>query len=64
MGGFLYITGGFGAGVTLRSCERYDPASNTWSRIADLPEPRYEGLPCLDTTRLHVAQIPDAMLAG
>jgi len=29
-----------------------------------LPEPRYEGLPCLDTTRLHVARILDAMLAG
>jgi len=29
-----------------------------------LPEPQYEGLPCLDTTRQHVARILDAMLAG
>ena len=46
MGGFLYVTGGVegpldGPHVVLRRCERYDPASNTWSRIADLPEPRY-----------------------
>ena len=54
MGGFLYVTGGVGgpAGgprVVLRRCERYDPASNTWSRIADLPEPRRgHALACLD----------------
>ena len=54
MGGFLYVTGGVegplaGPGVVMRRCERYDPASNTWSRIADLPEPRYShALACLD----------------
>jgi hypothetical protein len=54
MGGFLYVTGGVkgpatGPHVVLRSCERYDPASNTWSRIADLPEPRScHALACLD----------------
>ena len=34
MGGFLYVTGGLGVAGLLSS-----PASNTWSRIADLPEP-------------------------
>ncbi len=56
MGGFLYVTGGLvegppaaGPHVVLRRCERYDPASNTWSRIADLPEPRTcHALACLD----------------
>ena len=54
MGGFLYVTGGVegpvaGPYVVLRRCERYDPASNTWSRIADVPEPRFiHGLACLD----------------
>ena len=54
MGGFLYVTGGAegpqgGSHVVLRRCERYDPASNTWSRIADLPEPRFwHALACLD----------------
>jgi hypothetical protein len=46
----LYVTGGHhgGAAGVLRSCERYDPALNTWSRIADLPELRREhALACL-----------------
>jgi hypothetical protein len=29
-----------------------------------LPEPRYAGLPMLDTTALHVARIVDEMLRG
>lgn len=42
MGGALYAAGGGATGHgTLRSCERYDPAANAWTRIADLPEPRY-----------------------
>ena len=53
MGGALYVTGGVegpGAGphVVLSRCERYDPVSNAWSRIADLLEPRFRhALPCL-----------------
>ena len=39
MGGALYVTGG-NDNTKLRSCERYDPAANAWSPIADLPEPR------------------------
>jgi hypothetical protein len=54
MGGFLYVTGGAeglrgGPHIVLRRCERYDQASNTWSGIADLPEPRFgHALACLD----------------
>jgi kelch-like protein 17 (actinfilin) len=54
MGGFLYVTGGVegpngGPYVVLRRCERYDPAANAWSSIADLPEPRWlHALACLD----------------
>ena len=53
MGGALYVTGGLegpyaGPHVALMRCERYDPVSNVWSRIADLPEPRFgHALACL-----------------
>ncbi len=57
MGGQLYVTKGSvrvdeldaDPSIVLESCERYDPASNTWSRIAELPEPRAgDALACLD----------------
>jgi hypothetical protein len=56
MDGFLYVVGGREQNdnndvpvVVKRSCERYNPATNTWSRIADLPEERYGlALACLD----------------
>ena len=59
MGGFLYVTGGVegpaaGPHVVLKRCERYDPASNTWSSIADMPEPRHgHALACLGGSSLY-----------
>ena len=38
--GFLYVCGGWGKDRELSSVERYDPASDAWTSVADLPSPR------------------------
>ncbi len=52
MGGRLYVAGGSAAPVpspALRRCEVYDPVSDSWARIASLPEARcLLALACLD----------------
>ena len=39
-GGKLYVFGGENPGVFPHT-EEYDPASNTWRRVADMPTPRH-----------------------
>lgn len=41
IGDFLYVFGGKNKRGALRSCERYDPRTDQWEKISDLPE---EGL--------------------
>lgn len=41
IGDFLYVFGGKNKRGAVRSCERYDPKTDRWERISDLPE---EGL--------------------
>lgn len=37
--GRLYVLGGFGPGVrATKRCDVYDPATDTWTRIADMPQ--------------------------
>ncbi len=55
MDGCLYVTGGHvsnaaaGAHGVHRGCERYDVSMDRWTRIADLPEPRWgHALACLN----------------
>jgi hypothetical protein len=39
--GTLYLIGGEGAGAVLNKVHAYDPGSNAWHRVADLPEGRH-----------------------
>ena len=39
--GTLYLIGGEGAGPVLNKVHAYDPVSNAWRRVADLPEGRH-----------------------
>lgn len=41
MGGMLAI-GGFDGGATTASCEWYDPATDVWTSVSSLPEPRQD----------------------
>lgn len=38
--GRLYLAGGFHTGATVRWFDSYDPVTNTWTALPDLPEPR------------------------
>lgn len=38
IGNYLYVFGGKNKRGSLRSCERYDPKTDLWERISDLPE--------------------------
>ena len=38
-GGYVYIAGGNGGENRF---DRYDPVSDTWERLPDIPTPRYE----------------------
>jgi N-acetylneuraminic acid mutarotase len=40
LGGRLYSFGGFSNGSRIRNAYRYDPATNSWTRLADLPAER------------------------
>ena len=43
LGGKIYIAGGIDTtSQTTRVAYRYDPARDSWERIADLPEPRHD----------------------
>ncbi|KAM3916560.1 kelch-like protein 23 isoform 1-T1 [Leptodactylus fuscus] len=52
MNGFLYITGGYSwsKGTYLKSVEKYNPDSNRWELVANLPSPmRSHGCVCVYT---------------
>lgn len=51
--GRLYVLGGFAnGGVALTTCEAYDPHTDTWTRLADLPVPLTHAQAVVDGTRI------------
>lgn len=50
LGGVIYLPGGFGGE---RILEAYDPASDTWSRLAPLPSGRQHGMAAAHAGRLY-----------
>jgi N-acetylneuraminic acid mutarotase len=42
--GAIYAIGGLRNGRVLASVERFDPQTNAWKGVADLPEPRLDGV--------------------